>query len=308
MPLLQIAGLLLLFTTLTITATADDDMMPPHGSRIVTDAVQGVLFHWPGSPKERYFLQIYAGTVPSVEQEITGNIASVPLRAGLGYQWKVSLIEKSGGYREIVPNRSFQVTPESQVLLNGANGSDGKPGNRASAYRGHDGGQGKPGYNLTATLTPAGKYVNLLVTGAPANRQFYFAPGAGPLLITSLGGQGGTGGPGHNGRNADFNLNTGFISPPEPGGPGGQGGDGGPGGNITVISHGLNVDQYLLFDTRGGPGGAAGPGGRGGEGANIPPEWQYRLPQGYGYGLVRAPSGPPGRPGNPGTDGQIILR
>jgi hypothetical protein len=284
------------------------DVSPPENARIIANGPDGVVLQWPGTPKARYFVQIYTGQVAAVEQEVTGNSISVPLRAGLGYQWKVNQV-KGGGYTEVVPNRGFQVVTDTQLVVSGANGAPGGLGNRRSGYVGGNGGNGGAGLNLTATLAPVGSYVSLAITGAPANRLFYFAPGSGPLILASLGGQGGPGGPGYDGRNAEFNQNTGYITLPEPGGNGGNGGDGGPGGDITVISNGLEVSRYLTFDTGGGDAGAPGPGGRGGEGADITPNWQNRrLPQGYGYGTVRAPNGYDGAPGRPGRDGQVFLR
>lgn len=262
---------------------------------------------WPGSPKARYFVQIYTGQVVAVEQEVTGNSIAVPLRAGLAYQWKVSLVT-GGGYQEVVPPRMFQLVSESQVVFSGSNGSPGGQGRRRATFS-LDGRPGGAGLSLTATLTPVGTYVSLAITGAPANRLYYFSPGAPPFLIASLGGQGGNGGQGFHGANADFNFQTGYVVVPEPGGNGGNGGDGGAGGNVTVVSNGLDVNEYLTFDTRGGQGGGPGPGGRGGSGLIIPVEWQGRLPgYGYNYSIPRAPDGFPGSAGRPGPMGQVLVR
>jgi hypothetical protein len=163
------------------------------------------------------------------------------------------------------------------------------------------------GYHLTAILDPVGEYVSLSITGAPANRQNYIAPGTSPIILASLGGQGGQGGPGYTGAAAVYNYQSGFVQPPEPGGVGGNGGDGGPGGNITVISNGLQVDRFLNFDTRGGAGGAAGPGGRGGAGLALPPD--YRGSQySYGYTIPRGADGAAGEPGRDGPDGRVQIR
>jgi hypothetical protein len=298
---------LLLLCSLLGPALAQE-ILPPANARIFANGPQGVALEWPGSPKSRYFLQITTGQVMVVEQEVTGNSISVTLRPGLAYQWKVNAI-KDGGFQEIVPTRLFEIVTDTQISASGSPGSAGGLGNRRSNYRGLAGGRGGHGVNLTATLEPLGSYVKLSITGAPANRLYYFAPGAGPLILASLGGQGGNGGPGTNGLDAVFNYQTGYITPPEPGGDGGDGGDGGAGGTITVISNGLPVSHYLLFDTRGGAGGAPGYGGRGGAGVTIPIDWQRRRrPQGYGYGEVRAPNGRDGVPGQNGPDGRVVIR
>ena len=306
---MRIAILVTLLFLLLVPALAQE-VSPPENARIIPNVPNGVVLQWPGSPKGRYFLQIYTGQqVVAVEQEVTGNSVVVPLRPGLGYQWKVNQVNKDGGFQEIVPTRGFQVVTDTQLLLVGATGAKGGVGNRRSGYVGLDGGSGGAGFNLTATLTPVGRYVSLAISGAPANRLFYFAPGAGPLILGSREGQGGSGGPGYAGRNADFNYQTGYVTLPEPGGDGGNGGDGGPGGDITVISNGLDVSDFLTFDTGGGDGGAAGRGGPGGTGVVIPVQWQNsRLPQGFGYGTVRAPNGFDGGPGRPGPDGRVFIR
>jgi hypothetical protein len=282
------------------------DVFPPEGARLLADGPGGVLLQWPGSARDSYFVQIYAGAVAAVEQEVTGNKVSVPLRAGIGYQWKVNRVV-AGGYQEVVPARSFQVMADTQVVIQGAGGRPGGQGTRRSGYNGLDGTHGVGGYHLTAVLEPVGEYVSLSITGAPANRQYFFAPGTSPIILASLGGQGGAGGPGYNGAAAVYNYTTGYVQLAEPGGTGGNGGDGGPGGNITVISNGLPVDRYLSFDTRGGAGGAGGPGGRGGHGIVLPPD--YRGSQySYGYTIPRGPDGAPGEPGRPGVEGRVQIR
>lgn len=283
------------------------DILPPAGARVIASSTDGVLMQWPGSPKTRYFVQIYAGQVVAVEQEVTGNTITVPLRAGLAYQWKVSQIT-GNGYQEVVPSRMFELINDTQVVFTGPSGSPGGQGRRRATFS-LDGKPGGNGLSLTATLAKVGSYVSLSITGAPANRLYYFSPGAPRFIIASLGGQGGSGGQGFNGANGDFNYQTGYVIVPEPGGNGGNGGNGGPGGNITVISNGLTVNDYLTFDTRGGAGGPAGPGGRGGSGLIIPVEWQGRV-QGYGYNysVPRAPDGFPGQAGQAGPMGQVLVR
>lgn len=300
---MKLASLPLLF--LLLVPALSQEVLPPANARIIANGEQGVLLQWPGSPKARYFVQIYAGQVMAVEQEVTGNSISVQLRPGLGYQWKVNLETKSG-YQEVVSSRGFQVVNDTQVVVLGSSGGSGSYRRGRSSPDGEPGG---PGLNLTATLNRVGSYVSLAITGTPANRLFYFAPGAGPLLLASRGGNGGDGVDGYDGLNAEFNFWTGFVTLPEPGGDGGYGGDGGPGGNISVVSNGLPVSDYLLLDTSGGKGGAGGRGGRGGAGASIPAVWQNRpLPQGYGYGQVRAPDGRDGAPGNDGPEGRVMIR
>ena len=292
---------------LTLPGQAQD-ILPPEAARVIASSTDGVVMQWPGSAKARYFVQIYTGQVIAVEQEVTGNSIAVPLRAGLGYQWKVSLVQPNG-YQEVVPSRNFQVVSETQMVVSGASGSQGGQGKRRATFS-LDGKPGAPGLNLTATLSKmAGGYVSLSVTGAPANRLYYFSPGAPTFLLASLGGQGGAGGQGFYGANADFNYQTGYVIVPEAGGPGGNGGDGGAGGSITVLANGLLVNDYLTFDTRGGQGGAPGPGGRGGAGLILPPEWQGRV-RGYGnnYSVPRAPDGNPGTGGNAGPMGQVLVR
>ena len=278
------------------------DIMPPSGSRVVAGA-EGVLLSWPGAAKAKYLVQLTAGQVIVAQQEVAGPRMSLQLRPGLGYQWKVSRAT-STGYQEVVPPRNFQVVSDTEVAIKGVNGKDGKPGSRASNYRGGEGEPGKNGLPLTATLPPMGEYVALTVTGAPANRQFLFAPGAGPLLLSSVGGSGGAGGPGYKGRDGEFFLGTRVVTMAEPGGDGGLGGKGGDGGTITVISNGLEVRKFLQFDTRGGDGGAPGAAGLGGRAPGIPIQLQYR----YGYAMQPGPSGQPGTPGMPGREGQVFIR
>lgn len=299
---------LLIVHLLLMAPALAQEVLPPANARIFANGPQGVALQWPGSPKGRYLVQITTGQVVAVEQEVTGNSISVSLRPGLAYHWKVSAI-KNGGFQEIVAPRLFEIVTDTAMAVNGAPGTAGGLGNRRSGYRGLAGGRGGNGLSLTATLEQVGSYVKLSITGAPANRLYYFAPGAGPLILASLGGQGGQGGPGFNGRDAVFNYQTGYVIPPDPGGDGGDGGDGGAGGTITVYSNGLPVEQYLQFDTRGGAGGAPGYGGRGGAGVIVPVDWQRRRrPQGYGYGEVRAPNGQDGVPGANGSDGQVLIR
>ncbi len=278
------------------------DVMPPSGSRVVA-GLEGVVLSWPGAAKTKYLLQITTGQVIVAEQEVTGNRVSFQLRPGLGYQWKVSRMT-AAGFQEIVPTQNFQVVTDTEVAIKGVGGKNGKPGTRASNYRGGDGESGKNGLPLTATLTPMGEYVALTVTGAPANRQFLLAPGASPLLLSSVGGSGGAGGPGYKGRDGEFFIGTRAVSVPEPGGDGGRGGRGGDGGNITVVSNGLDVRRFLQFDTRGGDGGAPGAAGLGGRAPGIPIELQYH----YGYAQQPGSNGQPGVPGMPGRDGQVFIR
>lgn len=301
----NLLGSIFLLLILVGPAVAQD-VLPPDGSRLIASGPDGVLLQWPGNARDRYFVQIYSSGVPAVEQEVTGNSIAVPLRGGLGYQWKVSRVEPSGGYSELVTNLNFQVLTENAMVLTGANGGDGRDGSSRTGYVGEDGRPGGPGPNLTATLQPMGLYVGLTVTGAPANRQLLFAPGSGPIMLASRGGQGGAGGAGADGSPAFFNVTTGYVTLPQPGGNGGMGGAGGPGGSITVISNGLEPARYLQFDTSGGPGGAAGPPGRGGDRVSIPVDWRYGLP--YGYADVPAPNGQPGQPGQNGQAGQVFLR
>lgn len=295
------------FLSLTLLLpTVGQEVAPPEGSRLIASGPDGVVLQWPGTPRERYFVQIYSGGVAAVEQEVTGNTIAVPLRAGLGYQWKVSRIEPSGGYLELVSNRNFQVLNESALVMTGANGAQGREGTYRTGYAGEGGKAGAAGPNLTATLQQVGLYVSLSITGAPANRLVYFAPGSGPVLLASRGGQGGAGGAGAAGQPAFFNYTTGYVTLPQPGGDGGVGGAGGAGGNITVLSNGLEPARFLQFDTSGGAGGAAGAPGIGGNSVTVPVDWRYGLP--FGYADVRAPNGRPGQPGQPGQTGQVFVR
>ena len=291
---------------LLLTSASAQDVWPPEGARLLADGPGGVLMQWPGSAKEKYFVQIYTGQVLAIEEQVTGNRISVPLRPGLGYQWKVNRTV-AGGYQEVVPARSFQILADTQVVIQGANGRPGGVGSRRSGFNGLDGTQGASGYNLTVVLEPVGDYVSLSITGAPANRQYLIAPGSSPIILASLGGQGGPGGPGAVGPNAYFNYDTGFIIPPEPGGSGGLGGAGGNGGNISVISNGLDVSKFLSFDTRGGAGGPGGPGGRGGNGLALPADYRGSR-YAYGFQVPRAQDGPPGPPGPNGADGRVQIR
>ena len=279
------------------------EIFPPAGSRVVAGS-SGVLLSWPGAAKGKYLLQMTTGQVVVAEQEVAGNRTTLPLRPGMGYQWKVSRATAKG-FEEVVATTNFQVVNETEVVVKAVAGKNGKPGTRASNYRGADGEKGKNGLPLTATLTRVGPdYVGLTVTGAPANRGYLFAPGAGPLLLSSRGGAGGAGGAGYKGRDGEFFLGTRAVSLAEPGGDGGQGGDGGDGGSVTVVSNGLEVQRYLEFDTRGGDGGAPGAAGLGGRAPVIPPQLQYR----YGYAMQRGASGLPGTPGQPGREGQVFIR
>ena len=305
---MRIVTILATILSLIVAPALAQDILPPDAARVIASSTEGVVMQWPGSPKARYFVQIYTGQVVAVEQEVTGNSISVPLRAGLGYQWKVSLVQPKG-YQEVVPSRSFQVVSETQMVVAGANGSQGGQGRRRANFS-LDGKPGAAGLSLTATLSKMdGGYVSLSVTGAPANRLYYFSPGAPTFLLASLGGQGGGGGQGFYGANADFNYQTGYVILPEAGGNGGNGGEGGAGGNITVVANDLLVNEYLTFDTRGGQGGAAGPGGRGGAGLILPVQWQGRV-RGYGNNtsIPRAPDGNPGADGKAGPMGQVFVR
>ena len=290
-----------LSTLLFLPSTAQE-ALPPSGARVIPGGT-GVAFSWPGSQKEKYFLQVTTGQVIVTEQDVTGNRHTVQLKPGLGYQWKVSRIV-TGGYQELVPARSFQVISETEMIVNGTAGKNGKVGTYRSHYRGEDGENGKAGVALTATLTPIGNYVSLLITGAPANRQYYFSPGAAPLVLSSVGGKGGDGGAGYKGRDGSIVFGTRAVTLAESGGDGGQGGQGGDGGAITVISNGLPVERYLQFDTRGGDGGRAGLAGPGGRPPTVPIQQERR----YGYALVPGQSGLPGQPGAPGRDGLVVIR
>lgn len=296
----------LLLCLLCGPATAQT-VFPPENARIFADGPDGVLFRWPGSPQARYFLQIYAGQIPAIEQEVQGNSVSVPLRAGLGYRWKVNLVE-GAGYREIVPTRGFQVMAERQVVSQGSPGQQGGGQSRPVGFTGLDGGPGQAGYHLTATLEPVGDYVFVTITGMPALRHYYFAPGASPILLASRGGSGGAGGAGQPGQNGFINIVNGFLTLPTDGGDGGNGGDGGPGGTITVISNGLDVGSYLQFDVSGGNGGPPGPPGRGGREAEIPLNWRNTWQPNYTVGVNPARDGRGGVPGRQGPPGQVILR
>lgn len=293
---------LLLMVAVLASPLAAQEILPPSGSRVIPGPA-GVLLSWPGSAKAKYFLQITTGQVLVAEQEVSGNRVSLQLRAGLGYQWKVNLVTPSG-YQEVVPTQNFQITSDTEVAIRGAEGKSGKPGSRGGSPHGSSGEGGKDALPLTATLTPLGDYVALTVTGAPANRHYLFAPGAGPLRLASVGGTGGAGGPGVNGRDGEFYLGTNMVTLAEPGGNGGSGGPGGKGGTITVVSNGLDVGKFLQFDIRGGQGGAAGTAGTGGTSPVIPIQLQVHHP----HAVQQAPHGIPGNPGQPGSDGQVVFR
>lgn len=291
-----------LFAIFLIVPSSAQEVLPPEAARVIPGG-KGVLLSWPGSAQDKYFLQVTTGQIIVLEEEVTGNQHTLQMRAGLGYQWKVSRSVK-GGYQELVPARSFQVVNEQEVVVNGVAGRTGKPGTSATHYRGGDGDNGKSGLALTATLTPVGQYVSLSITGAPANRLFYFSPGAAPLLLAAPGGAGGAGGAGYTGRDGAFFIGTRVVTPAEAGGDGGRGGKGGDGGSITVVSNGLPVERYLQFDTQGGEGGAPGAPGLGGRPPAVPAQFEYR----YRYALVPGANGMPGQPGAPGRDGQVVVR
>ncbi|MDG7111599.1 hypothetical protein OVO43_12080, partial [Streptococcus pneumoniae] len=89
--------------------------------------------------------------------------------------------------------RNFQVVNDTSIVIAGSNGGKGRDGTYRTGYAGENGGAGGAGPNLTATLQPMGIYVGLTITGAPANRQLLRAPGSGPIMLVSRGGQGGAG-------------------------------------------------------------------------------------------------------------------
>lgn len=303
-------GLLFTFVSLALSlpsiVLAQTNVFPPDGARVIAGP-QGVTLQWPGPTKGRYLLGIYTGQVVILEQEVTGSSYTLPVRAGLRYQWKVSTAT-NGLYRELLPSKSFLVSVENQVVALGSTGGAGKPGTSRTHLDGLPGGNGGPGPQLTATLQPDGPYVRLLITGMPAQRTYYFAPGSPPLWLRARGGPGGPGGPGGQGQDGYANYTTGLLIPAEPGGHGGAGGQGGPGGLITVISSGLPVESYLRFDVEGGRGGSGGRPGQGGRGVVLTAPWHGAIPPGYGYGTAPAPGGTQGPDGEPGPSGQVIIR
>ena len=295
------------------SASAQTLISPPESAKILVNGSNGVLLEWPGSPTARYFVQVYAGQVAAVEQEVTGTSVVVPLRAGLGYQWKVSRIDK-GGYQPVVSSRNFQVLADPEFVFEGR--AAVSPYDSRRVTYGAPGSSGGNGPNLKASLRTVGPYVSLDITGAPITRNFVIAPGASPITLISRGGRGGDGTRGVPGQDAVFDYQTGYIYPAGSGGPGGDAGDGGAGGSITAAfadESNLDPNSFLKLVSQGGQPGEPGEGGAGGRSVAIPAQWSRRqLPQGYGYGntyvIANGRSGRPGRPGQQGPAGQIFVR
>ncbi len=306
--------LVCLFLGFTANAVVAQSLVsPPENAKILVSGSTGVLLEWPGSSKGTFFVQVYAGQVAAVEQEVTGTSVIVPLRAGLGYQWKVSAMT-AGGYQPVVPSRNFQVLADSEFVFPGRDGVSPSRSSRRSNY-GAPGSLGTSGPNLTATLHRVGPYITLDITGAPITKNFVITPGASPITLISRGGRGGDGNPGQPGQDAAFDYQTGYIYPAESGGPGGDAGDGGTGGSLTAVGGDTSLDPrtYLNLVSQGGQPGQPGEGGLGGRSVPIPSQWLGRqLPQGYGYGntyiIANGRPGRPGRPGRVGPNGQVFVR
>ena len=84
-----------------------------------------VTLRWPGTAKQKFQVQIYAGRAEVFSQEVTGNVLKVPLRSGPRYRWQVSRKER-GGFMQLVSPQSFQLSSELEFNFDGKKGESGR--------------------------------------------------------------------------------------------------------------------------------------------------------------------------------------
>ena len=304
---------LLLFCLLGSSALAQETWPPNNAVLLGLDPV--VTLRWPGSPKGRYYVQVYASQAEVYSKEVTGNSLRLPLNPGPRYRWQVSRVE-SGGFLELVPTQSFQLSSETEFNFSGKDGKDGRHAARgernigAQGQHGQDGSEGSPGPDIQVTLERAEEAILLSIQGPSTTQKFLLLPGT-PISIATRGGKGGDGGLGGHGGPGFFQAlsNQHYAQaasyPPGIGGDGGAGGHGGRGGNVTIRSSGVDARQLITIDNRGGPGGRGGDPGAGGAAPVLPSAFIGQVPP---YFLSSAPPGRPGLSGEPGVPGQVFSR
>lgn len=302
----------ILLLCLLYSAALAQETWPPNNAKILgLDPV--ITLRWPGSTKGRYFVQVYASQAEVYSKEVIGNSLRLPLNPGPRYRWQVSRVEK-GGFLELVPTQSFQLSSETEFSFSGKDGKDGRNAARgerrigAQGDDGQDGSAGGHGPDIQVTLEKTEDALLLSIQGLSTTQKFFLLPGT-PISITTRGGKGGAGGMGGHGgpgffqalSNRHYAQATSF--PPGIGGDGGAGGEGGRGGNVTIRTGGVDARQIIRVDNRGGPGGRGGDPGAGGASPVLPRSFIGQVPTPF---LTAAPPGRPGLPGEPGMQGQIF--
>ncbi len=268
------------------------EVSPPDGSRILSSD-GGVIFRWPGDEQQRYLLQVYAGRVLALSEEVVGTSTLVRIPPGLRYQWKVSRYAR-GGYLDVVSGRTFQLSDDMLLDFDGAEGAPGRE-------LGAPGGRGQNGPNVQVVMDQKGDYVEVQIRGIPVSRKFLLPPATAPLILSVRGGRGGPGAPGIQGQDGSYDARAGYALEPRQGGDGGPGGVGGKGGDVIIQARDFPPDRYLIVRNEGGGGGSGGPAGRGGIGAAVP----------FGVATPRYGNEPPGNPGPEGPSGEsgrILIR
>jgi hypothetical protein len=319
-------ALILIVLLATVTVVVGQEVSPPDKARIHSSG-SSVTFQWPGTMKDSYSLQVYAGGRQMLDKTVRGNSTTLPLAPGPRYQWKVSKMSTSGP--STVGEYTFQLSSDLTFSFDGRDGNPGRPANdgrsqsmsigsnEAAGQRGEDGQNGENGSQVTVTLETAGDYIAVTLQ-SNRTEKFLLPKDSAPFLVSTTGGHGGAGGRGGDGA-AGFlgaGIGTGtqerFVFPGGAGGDGGSGGQGGAGGDVTITTRGVDGSKYVRIRNEGGLGGEGGGPGRGGpqppvqfdQGVVIGPGPSS---QNYIYSSASQP-GRPGNPGAPGRAGQVLAR